>query len=107
MKINTLVKHKKLKTLGIGCVAKVTGKKINVNFGLHDVAICSPSMLELVDTTKCKTVTFNEYRSRILSDKSTINKVIVGNELMEYVGIGWITLRAINQEDLEKYPRVV
>jgi hypothetical protein len=107
MKTNTLVKHKKLKSLGIGCVAKVTDKKIKVNFGLEDVTTCSPAMLEPVDTAKCKTVTFGEFRSRILSDKSTLNKVIVGNELKEYVGIGWVTLRTINEDDLKQYPRVV
>jgi hypothetical protein len=104
--INTLVKHKN-KTLGIGCVSKVLNKSYKVNFGLEDVVSCKEDVLEVIDTSKCKTVTSQEFSRRILSDKSTLNNCIVGNELKEYVGIGWITLRVITEEDLKKYPRVI
>lgn len=107
METNTLVRHKTLKTLGIGCVAKVMSKKAKVNFGLEDVLTCSQTALIPIDTSKCKTVTFLEFKNRILSDKSTLNNVIVGNELKEYVGIGWVTLRVVTEDDLKKYPRVV
>lgn len=107
LKTNTLVRHKKLTSLGIGCVSKILGKKVKVNFGTDDVATFSQAMLIPIDTSKCKTVSFQEFRSRIISDKSKLNKCIVGNELKEYVGIGWITLRVVTDEDLKTYPRVI
>jgi hypothetical protein len=107
MKANDLVTHKKLRSLGIGCVSKVLKSSLKVNFGTDDVMTIKGSMLNPVDTSKCKTITFNEFRSRILLDKSTLNKAIVGNELLEYVGIGWITERVVTHDDLNKYPRVI
>ena len=107
MKTNTLVTHKKMKVAGIGCVSKICGKKVKVNFGTEDTMTCAPSMLELVDVSSCKTVSFQEFRTRILSNKSKLDKCIVGNELKDYVGIGWVTVRAITHEDLKKYPRVI
>lgn len=105
--VNTLVTHKKLKSLGIGCIAKELSKSYKVNFGTEDVLTCSKTAVEIVDTSKCKTVDFNEFRNRILKDNSTLDRAIVGNELKEYVGIGWITLRVVTMDDLTKYPRVI
>lgn len=108
METNTLVRHKQLRSAGIGCVAKVLTNKVKVNFGTDDVMTCSPKMLIPVDTSKCKTVTLREYQSRILmtEKKSKLNDVIVGNELRHFVGIGWITTRVVTEEDLMQYPRV-
>jgi hypothetical protein len=105
--VNTLVIHKKLKSLGIGCIAKELKSSYKVNFGLDDVMTCKKDSVEVIDTSKCKTVTFIEYRNRILSDKSTLDYCIVGNELKHFVGIGWLTHRVVTLEDLKKYPRVV
>jgi hypothetical protein len=105
--VNTLVIHKKLKSLGIGCIAKELKSSYKVNFGLDDVMTCKKDSVEVIDTSKCKTVTFMEYRNRILSDKSTLNYCIVGNELKHFVGIGWLTRRVVTLEDLKKYPRVI
>lgn len=107
MEINTLVRHKKIKSLGIGCVSKVLKSSVKVNFGTEDVMTCKPKMLTAIDTSNCKTVTFREFQRRILNDQSTLNRCIVGNELKEYVGIGWITLNVITEADLQKYPRVI
>lgn len=104
--INTLVTHKKL-NLGIGCIAKEFKNAVNVNFGLNDTKKCKLDQLNIIDISNCKTVTFSEFRNRIMREKSTLNDVIVGNELKEYVGIGWTTLRVINMSDLTKYPRVI
>lgn len=106
MQTNTLVFHKRNKTLGIGCISKVLTKSVKVNFGTRDVKTCNKSMLEIVDTTKCKTVTFNEYRTRVLKDNG-VNDVIVGNELQKFVGIGWVTTRVVTLDDLKKHPRVI
>ena len=105
--INTLVTHKKLQSLGIGCISKELKKSYRVNFGLHDVKTCSKKSVNIIDTSKCKTISYSEFSRRILSDSSSLNNCIVGNELKEYVGIGWITLRVIEMEDLKKYPRVI
>jgi hypothetical protein len=102
IKVNTLVTHIKLKSVGIGCVAKVLRKTLKVNFGTDDVMSCTPKMLSVVDTNHCKTVSFHEYRSRILSDKSKLDYCIVGNELQHFVGIGWITIRVVTLDDLKK-----
>ena len=107
MNINTLVTHKKLQSLGIGCVSKTLKSSVKVNFGKYDVKTCKPEMLEIVDTSKCKTVSFDKFRDRILDDNSKLNICIVGNELKEYVGIGWVTIKIIDVNDLQKYPRVI
>ena len=106
MKVNDLVTHKKRTDLGIGCVSKVLKSSLKVNFGTYDVVTAKEPMLSPVDTSKCKTITYDEFRRRILSDKSQLNYAIVGNELLRYVGIGWITERVVTHEDLTKYPRV-
>lgn len=105
--VNTLVKHKKLKTLGIGCIAKELKTSYRVNFGLDDVMTCKKDMVEVIDTSACKTITFNQYRNTILGVDSGVDKCIVGNELRHYVGIGWVTVRVITEDDLKKYPRVI
>jgi hypothetical protein len=104
---NTLVTHKKIQSLGIGCISKVLSKFVKVNFGLSDTKTCSTNQLNLVDVSNCKTVPFNDFRNRILQEKSDLNIVIVGNEVKEFVGIGWMTLRVVQLSDLLKYPRVV
>lgn len=109
MDTNTLVRHKKLKTLGIGCVAKVLSKSLKVNFGTEDVMTCKPEMLEPVDVSKSKTMTFSEFQRKNIADswQGGQVRVIIGNELKEYVGIGWITQGVVTENDLEKYPRIV
>lgn len=107
LNVNTLVIHKKLKFFGIGCVSKLFSKKVKVNFGLDGTMLCDPKNLQLVNVSKCKTISFNEFRSRILNDKSKLDYCIVGNELKHYVGIGWTTSRVINLQDLKTYPRVI
>jgi hypothetical protein len=105
--VNTLVTHKKLKSLGIGCIAKELSKSYKVNFGLTDSLTCKKGALEIVDTSKGSTISFHEFNTRILRDNSTLSRAIVGNELKEYVGIGWITLRVVTTDDLKLYPRVI
>lgn len=55
---------------------------------------------------KSKTVTFDEFKERIISKHSKLDRAIVGKKLLEYVGIGWITIRAATPEDFNKYPTV-
>ena len=104
--INTLVTHKK-KNLGIGCISKEHKNNVTVNFGLYDTQKCKLADLNIVDLSECKTVSFSEFKNRILRDKSTLNDAIVGNEKKHYVGIGWVTDRVVTFDDLKKYPRVI
>ena len=103
--VNTLVTHRKL-PLGIGCVSNITRSSIKVNFGMDATMQCKTSMLNVVDTTKCKTIPYSKFQSRILDAKSALNNCIVGNEVLHYVGIGWISIRVVTEDDLTKYPRV-
>ncbi len=110
MKTNTLVTHNKLRTLGIGCVSKIlSGNKVKVNFGEYDTKTCSVNTLSEIDTSKCKTVNFHKYKSRILMGKKDDNfdYCIVGNEVRHFVGIGWVTTGIVTTDDIKKYPRVI
>lgn len=109
MKTNTLVKHKKLTNLGIGCVSKVLSKSLKVNFGLDDCITTTEKQLIEVDVSKCKTISFSELKAKSFTNSISQenNKVIIGNELREYVGIGWVALRVITEEDLKNYKRVI
>ena len=104
--VNTLVTHKKF-NLGIGCISKEFKNDVAVNFGLDDNKKCKLSSLNIIDTSNCKTIPFTDYRNRIMLSNSTLNNVIVGNELKEFVGIGWTTTRVVTMSDLTKYPRVI
>jgi hypothetical protein len=104
--VNTLVTHKKF-NLGIGCISKEFKNEVNVNFGLDDTKKCKLTSLNIIDTSNSKTVTFLEFKNRIMQSNSTLNDVIVGNELKHYVGIGWTTTRVVTFDDLTKYPRVI
>ena len=105
--VNTLVIHKKLGSLGIGCISKELKNSYKVNFGLYDVKTCSKASIEPIDVSKCKTMTFNEYRNTILDTNTKNDYAIVGNELRHYVGVGWVTHGVITMDDLKKYPRVI
>jgi len=105
--VNTLVTHKKMKSLGIGCVAKELSKSYKVNFGLNDTLTCKKDAIEIVDTSKGSTISFHEFNTRIFKNNSNLSRAIIGNELKEYVGIGWITLRVVTTDDLKLYPRVI
>jgi hypothetical protein len=75
-----------------------------VNFGLDGVMTCRKDSLEVLDTSKCATVPFEAYRTRILKDKSEFNYCIIGNEVRHFVGIGWIIEKVVDENDLTKYP---
>lgn len=103
---NTLVTHKK-KNLGIGCIARELKNSYKVNFGTDDVVTCKKDDVEVIDTSKCKTIGFRDFQRSTFTNNVSEEYVIVGNELKHYVGIGWITVRAITFDDLKKYKRVI
>lgn len=106
--INTLVKHKKLKSLGIGCISKELKSSYKVNFGMTDVMTCKKDMIEVIDTSNCKIIGFDEFKRMTICNSSDIpNYIIIGNELKQYVGIGWTSQRVVTENDLKIYPRVV
>ncbi len=107
LSVNTLVRHKKLTSLNIGCVTKLTSKSVVVNWGIYDSEKHKPEELEVIDTSKCKTITMKEFTNRILNNNSKLDYVIIGNEVKHYVGIGWVTHKVVTEADLKKYPRVI
>ena len=106
---NTLVTHNKKTTLGIGCIVKVLAKNVKVIFGDRYIISCTPRQLTEVDTSKCSTMTFDAFKSRSIGNtwEGGNNIVIIGNEVRQYVGIGWVTLRVVTGKDLLKYPRII
>lgn len=106
MKINTLVIHKHNRFDGIGCVSRAGKTIVRVNHGLEGVMSCKPSALEVINTANFPTIKYSAFRNRILQTGG-INYCIVGNELKQFVGIGWVTLKVVTIEDLKKYPRVI
>lgn len=109
MEVNTLVKHKKLKSLGIGCISKVLKNQVAVNWGTEDNSKHKESVLEIVDTSKCKTMPFHKWRNKNICNSWPSGQVrmIIGNEVKEYVGIGWISQGVVTEADLKKYTRVI
>jgi len=108
---NTLVTIQGKPHYGICCIAKIFKNQYNVNIGTQDVQKINKKKCIPVDITNCKTITFQQFKHTILDanpkKQGHDGFVIVGNELMKYVGIGWITQRVINYNDLKKYPRVI
>lgn len=106
--INTLVKHKQLHDLGIGCIAKELKHAYKVNFGRDDVLTCKKSAVEIIDTSACKTIPFSEFRKMVIVDSKDLpHDVIIGNELKHYVGIGFTHTSVVTEEDLKNYPRII
>ena len=108
MEINTLVRHKKLTSLGIGCISKVRKSSYRVNFGMDDCITCKESILTPVDVSSAKTLPFDDFRRMsICNSKDLPKRVIIGNEVKEWVGIGWVSIGVVTENDLTKYSRVV
>ena len=106
--VNTLVKHKKLSKLGIGCIAKELKNSYKVNFGEDDVITCKKDLIIPIDTSVCKEIKFSDLRSMSIVNSPKLPRyAIIGNEVKNFVGIGWVTQRVVTEEDLTKYPRVV
>jgi len=87
----------------IGVICRVLKRCVEVRLNSKTFIKFQPEQLEIINTTFCKTVSFSETQS--LEPQHSV--IIFGNELREYVGIGWATMGIINLQDLEKYPRVV
>lgn len=108
MEANTLVTSTKAAFEGIGCVAKKLKASVQVNHGTSAVITCKPEHLLPVDVSGCKTITFSELQ--ILSATNSKNlpgHVIIGNEVKQWVGIGWVSVGVVTADDLKKYPRVI
>ena len=108
MEVNTLVTHKKLSHLGIGCIAKVKKDSFIVNWGTTDSMLTKATMLDEVDTKDCKTLKFHEFKTLSIANSDELPEfVIVGNEKKHWVGIGWVSHGVVTLDDLKKYPRIV
>lgn len=105
-KVNDLVRVKSDLSLGICTVARVMKhSKVEITFGKYDKQKIKTDLLELVDTSKCPTMTMEEFRQKRMDN--TLDMFIVGHELCKYVGIGIVTHSLVTEEDLKLYPRLV
>jgi len=108
MKVNDLVYHKHRRLRGIGCISKVLKTKVKVNFGLDGEFTYNPSDLVLIDTSKTKTISFEDFkRMSFINSKKLPEYVIVGNEVRKWIGISWVATRVVKEEDLKTLKRVV
>lgn len=106
--VNTLVTHKNFPEWGIGCISKELSKTYHINFGKFDNKSVKKELVDIVNTSNCRTISHEEVKYRIFSSKAVLDDIVIlGNEVKEYVGIGWITLRVVTLDDLNNYPRVV
>ena len=96
MQLGSLIKHEQY---GIGQVLKVLTKAVKAKFGLNNeyIVTIQPKDLVELDTNGVKRMTYFE------ATKYT-DDIIVGNLIKNYVGIGWITIRIVNENDLLKFP---
>lgn len=116
MKINQLVKVKVLIRPAktdylmngkIGVITRVSKARVEVRFKDDTFIQFRPEQIEIVDTHHCETVPYSRYRKRIIDEKDTLDRVILGNELKAFVGIGWVTEDWVTERLLGMYPRVV
>lgn len=101
-----LVTHREFTKMGIGVVGKHLKVNVRVVWSGGRILNVSPEDLTTVDVSRCETMTHQEYIDRFLKSDGT-RYAILGNQLMEYVGIGWMRSRYITAEDLQNYPRVI
>lgn len=103
-----LVTSKKNEFSGIGCVAKFLKKNVRVNHGTDAVMTCNPKNLSPVDVSMSTKITFSElHRLSFVNSNKLPKRIIIGNEVREYVGIGWVSLGVVTPEDLKKYPIII
>jgi hypothetical protein len=91
----------------IGVITRVLKTKVEVRFKDDTFIKFRPEQIEIVDTHHCETIPYSRYRNRIIDEKDTLDKAILGNELKQFVGIGWVTVEWVTERLLGMYPRVV
>jgi hypothetical protein len=105
MKVNTLVRKSGMNRIGVIC--RVLKRSVEVRWDQEHFEKVKPESLERVNVAGCRTISFTDFKRQTMLNTVKENRVILGNELKEYVGIGWLTNRLINEEDLLSFPRVV
>jgi len=106
--VSTLVRDKKSEYSGIGCVYKKLKNHSYTKWGENSQAKMPDGRLEIVDTSMCGKIEFEKFRGMLaINSKDLPPRVIIGNEVVEYVGIGSITIKVVEESDLSKYPMIV
>lgn len=101
---NTLVKHKRLNSLGIGIVNRSLKNKVEVRFGQKEIGKFSHDEIAPVDTTGVKTVPRAFFESGGVKD----DFLIFGNLLQHFMGIGgWIFIRVATEDDLKRFKVII
>jgi hypothetical protein len=97
----------------IGVITRVLKQKIEVKFSSTRIYKFNPEQIEIVDVSACETIPFLEMKKSSVTGKApeingvVHNKVILGNEVSEFVGIGWVLYTYVTKESLSIYARVV
>lgn len=107
MDVNSLVTHKHLKSLGIGVVSQNLKNAIRVRFGENDLRKFKPEELRTIDISKCHVVSLSQFQHEIFRKANKNEYMIVGNHLKQFTELGWIYIREIKEEDLQKYKIVL
>ena len=100
--VNKLCYYKK----DICAIAKETKTHYFVNIGTSLQKKVAKSKVIFIDTSNCQEMKYSELKRLMLGNKLE-EKVIIGNELKKFVGIGLITERVIKEADLKTYKRIV
>jgi hypothetical protein len=93
----------------IGVITRILETRVEVRFTEEDFYKFKFEQIVPVDISESFTVSFSELRRRSITNNfdNFATKVILGNEVKEYVGIGWVLQNYVTEKDLALYPRVV
>ena len=91
----------------IGVITRVLKTRVEVRFKDDTFIKFRPEQIETIATHHCETVAFSRYQARILNQDQELDRVILGNELKKFVGVGWVTEDYVTERLLGMYPRVV
>ena len=106
MKVNQLVN---VTGYNIGVISRVLKKSVEVRFDENTYIKVKPERIRYVDDSATTTIPWSEFIRKSLTHEwdSYKGKIILGNEVKEWVGFGWVTRRIVNDTDLIYWPRVV
>lgn len=104
---NQLVRHSVLTLNGIGVVVKVLKRSILVKWKGGDYSNAQGHMLRAVElppgVRKIPYPVFKKWtETGVVPDDCAT--VILGNEVRQWVGIGWVDIGLVQEDDLGKYP---
>lgn len=105
MKTNTLVKKPGREEIGVVC--RILKKTVEVRWNEMLFEKIRPEKLCICECQGREFIGFTDFKRQTFTNTVEKTRVILGNELKEWTGIGWVKLRLISEKDLSSYPRIV